>query len=484
MSMKLTIIGGGPGGYTAAFAAAHAGMSVTLIEKEHLGGTCLNRGCIPTKTLKASADALDMALRLSEFGIHCQDVHLDMSAVIARKNSVRQVLRQGLEQACAKHKVTLLRGVGRVISSSLVSVTLTDGTCQDVCGDALIIATGSRTMPLPALNFDHKYVINSDDALDLEHIPQHICIVGGGVMGCEMAFIYRAFGAKVTLVEGLDRILPLPDIDTDISKLLQREMKKRGIICETGRILQDIQVNTTDDTDKARITATLTPSPFLAKHTPAQSKEKLLEADVLLVTVGRTPCTEDLGLSSVGVITDERGWIVADAFMQSSVSHIYAIGDVLGPSRSMLAHTAAAEGLCALQHIIATANGTTSCPMDYTGIPSAIFTSPEVGCVGMSEAQAVAAGIEVHCPTVQMRTLGKAQAMGELPGFFKIIAEKESHKVLGAHIAGAHATELMAELSLALHMNATLEDITKTIHAHPTLAEGVFEAALLGSAFN
>lgn len=471
--MRITILGGGPGGYTAAFAAARAGMNVTLVERTHLGGTCLNQGCIPTKTLKASADALDLALRLSEFGIAgIGEAHADMPAILARKNRIGEVLRGGLKKACARHKITLLRGQGSFRSPREVQVALSGGDVKLVENDACIIATGSRVAALPGLEFDGVRILSSDDALDMEHIPQRLCILGGGVVGCEMAFIYRSFGASVTLVEGLERLLPLPSVDGDISKLLQREMKKRGIVAETGRTLRDIQATSEG------VRGTLGPSPFLSKHTAAQSKETLLEADVLLVTVGRAPNTDGLGLDAAGIATDQRGWVSVDACLRTRQKRVYAIGDVLGPKNIMLAHVAAAEGLCAVRNCLRPDAEAEA--MEYQVVPSGIFTSPEVGCVGLSQEQAEAEGLAVHCPVFQFRELGKAQAMGELAGFFKLVLRESDDAVLGAHIAGAHASDLVAEAALAMRLGATARDIAETIHAHPTLAEGVYEAALLG----
>lgn len=467
MSLRLTVIGGGPGGYTAAFAAARAGMSVTLVESDRLGGTCLNNGCIPTKTLKASADALELALRLSQFGIVGQGTPAaDPVAVLARKEKVCATLRGGLEKACASLGVTLVRGRGRVIHAGLVEAA-TDGGTVRIEGDRVIIATGSSALKLPGLPVDHRHVLTSDDALALDRVPSSLVIVGGGVIGCELAFIYQAFGAKVTVVEGQSRLLPLPSVDADMGALLQREMKKRRIGCELGRTLKGLCV------EGGTVKAVLGPSPFISEPTPAQMKETPIEAEAVLVTVGRAPNTSGLGLAEAGIAVDGRGWIQADAHMATSLPGVYAVGDVLGPSKIMLAHVAAVEGLCAVRNCL----GQDEC-MDYTAVPSGIFTSPEIGCVGLTEAQAVAAGHEVRVSAFQMRELGKAQAMNELPGVFKLIADAATGKVLGAHIAGAHATDLIAEATLALRMGASVRDIADTIHAHPTLAEGLYEAAL------
>ena len=466
---RLTVIGGGPGGYTAAFAAARAGMEVTLVEAAHLGGTCLNSGCIPTKTLKASAEALETALRLAEFGITCEGTpRVDPAAVLARKEKVVGILRGGLEKACARLKVRLCTGHGRVLDARHVEVTMADGSVEVVENDALILATGSRVAELPGLSFDHTHILSSDDALQLDRVPQRLIIVGGGVIGCEMAFIYRAFGAQVTVVEGQDRLLPMPSMDADVSTLLQREMKKRRIACELGRTLKDVRV------EDGVVRATLTASPFVDKPTPAQQKEVPVEADMVLVTVGRCPATEGLGLAEAGIGTDRRGWVVVDDALRTSLPEVYAIGDLLGPSRVMLAHVAAMEGLCVVESLCGKPRA-----MRYDAVPSGVFTSPEVGSVGLSEQQARALGLDVRCVTFQMRELGKAQAMGELPGFFKLVAAADDGRLLGAHIVGAHASDLVAEAALGVANGLTLEQVAHTIHAHPTLAEGLYEAALL-----
>nr|WP_296984288.1 dihydrolipoyl dehydrogenase [uncultured Desulfovibrio sp.] len=464
----LTVIGGGPGGYTAAFAAARAGMRVTLVECESLGGTCLNHGCIPTKTIKSSAEALELAQNAAAFGVRIEGgIHIDPAAVLQRKERVRSILCSGLEKTCASLGIDLVRGRGRILRAGLVELIGTGGT-RTVEADNIIIATGSRPVELPGLPTDHTHILNSDDALRLESVPSSLIIVGGGVIGCEMACIYRAFGATVTLVEGQDRILPLPSVDEDISALLQREMKKRRIACETGCTLTNVT------TGPDGVHAALAASPF-APAGAVPRPEKTVRAEKVLVTVGRAPCTDGLGLEEAGIAADARGWITADARMRTSVPHIYAIGDVLGPGRVMLAHAASAEALCAVADCLGKDTGR---DMAYRHIPSAIFTSPEIGCVGMSERQARDAGHEVKTSVVQMRELGKAQAMSALPGFCKLVADARTDALLGVHMAGAHATDLVAEGVLALHLGAAVADVAAAVHAHPTLAEAMGEAAL------
>lgn len=465
---SITIIGSGPGGHIAAFEAARRGAEVTLVEKTDVGGTCLNTGCIPTKTLKSSAEALETAGKLAQFGIAAEagtekvSFKADMPAVVARKERVRKVLIGGLEKTCASLNIRLIRGTAELTGDTTVRVHTSEGT-EEVKSDNIILATGSSTLDLPSLPVDHKHIINSDDALNLDHVPNRMVIVGGGVIGCELAFIYRAFGAQVTIVEGLERLLPIPSVDEDMSRLLQREAKKHRIKVELAKTVKSATVV------DGKVSCVLGPSPFVEGAT---GEDTTIEADVVLVAVGRIPNIAGLNLDAAGVETDTRGWIKADEGMRTSAKSIYAIGDALGPARIMLAHVASAEGLCAVANCFDEDKA-----LDYSVIPAGIFTSPEIGTVGLSEADAISKGFEVRSQVFQFRELGKAQAMGELPGMFKLICEKESGKILGVHIAGAHATDLIAEAALAIEKGLTAADLAHTIHAHPTLAEGLYEVA-------
>lgn len=461
---RILVIGGGPGGYTAAFAAAKSGADVVLVEAGPMGGTCLNWGCVPTKTLRASADALELARRCAEFGIEgVGDASVNMGAVVGRKNRVTALLRGGLEKTCAALKVRLLRGKAELLGGTRVRVSLNDGGEELLEGDSIILATGSRSLDLPSLPLDHTHILSSDDALELEAVPQRLVIVGGGVIGAELAFIYQSYGAKVTVVEGRERLLPLPSVDDEVSKLLLREAKKRGMRVELGRTVTQVAVQ-----PGGSVVATLG-IPGDATNAAAGQ----LEADAVIVAVGRSTQSAGLGVEAAGVATDSRGWIIADATMRTSAPNVYAVGDCLGPARPMLAHVAAVEGLCAAANCLGGEQR-----MNYAAVPSGIFTSPEVGCVGLAEAQAKASGMAVATSLYHTRELGKAQAMGELAGFCKVVADATTGKVLGVHIAGAHATDLIAEATLALTLGATVADIANTIHAHPTLAEGLYEAAL------
>ena len=458
--MKLTIIGAGPGGYSAAFAAAKAGVEVTLVERAKLGGTCLHTGCIPTKTLRSSADVLEMSGRLAEFGItgECA-LKADMPAIVNRKRKVTATLQTGLEKTCAQLKVRVVYGKAELVSAKLVRVTTAEGT-EEVESDNVIIATGSSPLELPALPVDHARVLSSDDALELQAVPPSLIIVGGGVIGCELAFIYRAFGSKVTVVEGQNRVLPLPSVDEEISRLLQREMKKKGIAVELSHTVS--RVTPCDGGAAVEI------APFPT----GAGDSRVLNASAVCVTVGRVPNTA--GLAEAGIALDQRGWIVVDDTLETSVPGVYAIGDVTGPRRIMLAHMAAAEAHTAVHNIL---HPEKKKVQSYTVVPSAIFTSPEIGDVGLTEEQAREQGIAARSAVFQFRELGKAQAMGALSGLFKIVAEEGTGKLLGVHIAGAHASDLIAEATFALQKGCSARDLFETIHAHPTLSEGLYEAA-------
>ena len=462
--MHVVIIGAGPGGYTAAFAAARKGMQVTLIEKNAIGGTCLNSGCVPTKSIRASADALEQARRLGEYGLVPPGGNapgVDLAAVRARKDAVVATLRTGLVKTCSMLKVRYIQGQAALAGASLVRVQTAEGT-EDIQADAIILATGSRCLDLPSLPADHAVVLDSDDALNLQTLPERLLIVGGGVIGCELGFVFRAFGSEVTIVEGQDRLLPLPSVEEETSKMLQREAKKRGIKLELASTVREVQK--TADNKAMCLVAPLDSNSTLPGKT--------IETDMVFVTVGRSAVSTALNLEAAGVATDPRGWILADEYMRTSAPGIYAIGDALGPQKIMLAHMASAEALCAVRSIAGE-----NTPMEYTAIPSGIFTAPEIGTVGLTEKEAKEAGLDVVTSVTQFRELGKAHAMGELSGFFKLICEVPGGKILGAQIAGAHATDLVAEAALAVKQGLTVKQLAHTVHAHPTLAEGLYETA-------
>lgn len=463
---KLVILGGGPGGYSAAFSAARKGFDVTLVEQNKVGGTCLNAGCVPTKTIKASTEALQVAKRMREFGVDFDgNIQPNIEAIINRKSKVCSTLRGGLEKTCKQLGVTFVNGRGKFLDNRTVEITRVDGTKHQIEADKIIIATGTRTLQLPDLPFDHACVISSDDALEITRIPEEMIILGGGVIGCELAGIFCELGTKVTIVEGQNRLLPIPGIDESISALLLKELKKKKVKVYLNRTLEELIVQGN------QASCTVKDSPF---NPPAkQGKDIQLSADTLLVTIGRAPNSENMGLDKAGVTIDERGWIKVNQYLETVTSGIYAIGDVLGPHRYMLAHVATMEGLHVIEELTKNKQ-----KMDYRVVPSAIFTSPEIGCVGLSENEAKLAGFDTETETLPMRVLGKSQAMGELSGLCKIVADKESGEVLGIHIASAHATDILAESTLVIKEKLSIDSLVNTIHAHPTLAEGIFEAAL------
>ena len=463
--MKVIVIGAGPGGYAAAFAAAKH-MDVILIERDRLGGTCLHRGCIPTKTLRASADVLALAGRFKEFGLAGGSApEADMPAIVARKDKVVATLTGGLEKTAASLGVRVVRGQARLMSPSTVQVTTEEGD-KTFTADSIILATGSLPLELPGLPVDHTRVLTSDDALNLQAVPESMVIVGGGVIGCELAFIFKTFGSHVTVVEGQERLLPMPSVDEDVSRLLLREMKKRGIAVELGKTVSNVSAQ------EQGVSLSIEGSPFV-KHAVLQ-EPKAMQTSCVCVTVGRVANSSGLGLDDVGVRTDARGWIEVNETLETSVPGIYAIGDALGPRHIMLAHMATAEAHTVVHNLLH--------PEDrkvqrYDIVPSAVFTDPEIGEVGLTEAQARERGLNIRTAALQLRELGKAQAMGALAGMIKLIVDADTGKLLGAHVVGAHASDLIAEATLAMQTGCTVEELAETIHAHPTLAEGMYEVA-------
>ncbi len=468
MSIRITIIGGGPGGYVAALRGAELGARVTVVENDNLGGTCLNWGCIPTKTLKSSAEAVRKAERLKTYGIDFSgEIRPDFTAIMARKDKVVATLVSGIEKAFKDGKVTLIKGTGEVVDPHLVRVVDPEGNSHEVVGDKLILATGSHPQGLPNLSFDGKHILSSDDVLKLENIPAKIIILGGGVIGAEFASIFKQFGSEVIVVEAMERLIPLPSVDVDMSKTLLREMKKDKITVHLKTTIADFQ-----STPDGRVMVTLGPSPFYEQPLPAYSQDRQVQADAIFLTVGRAPNSNGIGLARMGIGLDKKGWVPANQKMETQVADVYAIGDILGPQKIMLAHVASMEGLVAVENCLGGQRR-----MDYGAVPSGIYTFPEVADVGLTESETKTAGIDYTADTFLFRELGMSQAKGELSGQVKMITEKPSGRVLGVHIIGEHATELIAEAVLAIKMGITTRDLAETIHAHPTLAEGLWEVA-------
>jgi dihydrolipoamide dehydrogenase len=467
MTTKIVIIGAGPGGYVAAIRAAQLGAEVTLVEAGQVGGTCLNRGCIPSKVLITTADLLEKFHRAESFGVKVDGrISADIAGLMERKKKVIQGQIKGILGLLKRHKISLCTGTGKITGPGQVQVTSGKREEMDLDWDRLILAAGTEPLNIPAFPFDGKKILSSDHALALDRIPESVLILGGGVIGCEFAFILSSLGAKVTVVEALSRLLPLPSVDESCSKILQREMKKRRI-----KVLVNKTVAEYADSG-AGLQVTIGPSPFLENPSDRDKTPQSLEVGKMLVCIGRQPNSAGIGLENIGIETDEKGWIVTDEHMRTGVENVYAVGDILGPPKVMLAHVASTEGLVAAENAMGS-----NYRMDYHAVPGAIFTSPEVANVGLTEAQAREQGIAYEAHQVLMRTLGKAQVLGELAGEARVIVEADSGRILGIHLVGAHVTELIAEGSLAVQHGMTVNDIAATIHAHPTLAEIMLEVA-------
>jgi len=467
MNRRITIVGAGPGGYVAALRAVQLGAEVCLIEKEEVGGTCLNWGCIPSKVIKAAADLMIQLRQSDQFGIQVPgSATVNMAGLLERKNRIVSSQIRGIEALLKKHQVELIKGTAALTGMGQVMVTAPDGKQRTVEWDRLIIATGTRTAGITAIPFDGDGVLSSDDVFRLKTVPASVVIVGGGAIGCEFANMLAALGAEVTLVEVLDRLLPMPSVDRDCSKILAREMKKQRI-----RVLLN---QTVESVDGAAGSLRVTIGPCRSKdvNEPA-GKSSAVVCEKLLVCTGRQANTADLGLETIGLKPDESGWLSADDRMETVVPGVYAIGDILGPAKMMLAHVASAEGLAAAENAM---DGQRV--MHYDAIPNAVFTIPEVADVGLTQAQADHQGIPARADSVLFRVIGKAQVIGELAGQAKIVSHSETGQVLGVHMIGPHATDLIAEGTLAVATGRSIQELASTIHAHPTLSEVIWETAL------
>ncbi|MBI5416812.1 dihydrolipoyl dehydrogenase [Candidatus Poribacteria bacterium] len=449
MSYDIAIIGGGPGGYVAAIRAAQLGSKVCLIEKTRVGGTCLNRGCIPTKTILGSIKVLKHIKHAEEFGLHVENVTVDMEKIINRKNEVVNNLVSGIEFLLKSYKITLIQGTGKLKTKNQIEVTLSDGGTETVDANKIIIATGSEPALIPAFNIDGQKIITSNEALVMRDIPAKMIIIGAGVIGCEFACILSTLGTEVTMIELMPNILPTEDIN--IARRMAQILKKQNINIRTKVKIEKVEKTETG------VVAIL------------EGGEKI-EADKALVSIGRSLNTKNIGLEEVGIKLTARGAVEVDDYMRTNIDNIYAIGDITG--KIMLAHVASAQGLVASSNCAGENN-----TMDYRVVPSCIFTFPEIASVGYTEDKATQAGFEVTTGTFNFRALGKAQAIGETEGLIRIVADAKTDKILGAQMLGPNVTDLIAEVALAIKNDLTIKHITNTIHAHPTLAEAILEAA-------
>jgi len=458
----LVILGGGPGGYVAAVRASQLGLRVAVVEKAGLGGVCLHKGCIPSKTLLRSAEIYATAKEGESYGIHMSDLAVNFAKIQERKMQVIDQLHKGVQGLMKKGKIRVYEGIGRILGPSIfspqagaVSVQLHNGETEILVPKNVIIATGSRPRTLPGLKIDGEYVMTSDHALEMQELPKSIIIVGGGVIGIEWASMLSDFGVEVTIVEFMDRILPLED--EEISKEMTRLFKKRKIRVITEAKLLPESVAVQD----GKVTASI----------ERKGEIQELEAEKMLVSVGRLANIDDLGLENTEIKT-EKGNIVVNRYYQTHESHIYAIGDVIGGMQ--LAHVASHEGIIAVEHIA----GKNPHELNYRLVPKCTYSRPEVASVGLTEAEAKAEGYKVKTGKIQFRAIGKAIVYGESDGFVKVIMDEESNDLLGVHMIGPHVTDMISEAGLAMVLNATPWEIGQTIHPHPTLSEIMGEAAL------
>jgi dihydrolipoamide dehydrogenase len=451
MGNKIVVIGGGPGGYVAAIRAAQLNNEVTLIEKEELGGTCLNRGCIPTKALIQSANALWEAKRGEVFGVQVQKISLDFPSVIKRKEKVVKQLVSGVQFLIKKNKVKVIKGIATIIDPKTVRIA---DKGEEVKTDSVIIATGSVPSIIPVEGIDSEGVIDSNQALQMQELPASIAIVGGGVIGIEFAQIFHRMGVAVTVIEMMPHILPTED--SDLAQMLESILRKEGVKIFTSATVKKISTG-----EKGGKVVS-----FAAKE---GTSEKVV--DKVLIAVGRSPETSNLGLEKLEIETN-KGSIVVNGRMQACIPGVYAIGDVIGGV--MLAHSASAEGKCAAEN----ASGISS-TMDYRAVPRCIYTTPEIACVGLTELRARKEyGDSVRIGKFPLLGNSKALILDDTSGFVKVIVEAKYGEVLGIEIVGPHATELIGEAVLGMRLEATFNDFASAIHAHPTVSESIMEAAL------
>ncbi|MCK4418540.1 dihydrolipoyl dehydrogenase [Candidatus Aerophobetes bacterium] len=445
---KIIIIGAGPGGYVAGIRAAQLEADVTIIEENQIGGTCLNRGCIPTKSLLASTEALLLVRRASELGIEVGEAVPNFSRMMERKNRIVSGLRGGVDYLLKANKIKVIKGKAGFLDSHKIHIETDTGT-QKLEGEKIIIASGSKPLLLPFIDFDHSAVLTSEEALKLKEIPKSLLIIGAGVIGCEFASIFNPLGTKITMVEMMDQILPTED--KRIVQVMQQVLQKRGINIFTKTKLEEI-IEYREDSITARF-----------------DNGEEVTTEKILISVGREANTEGLGLENLLLRVDGKGNIIVNEKMETNLEGIYAIGDVVGGY--LLAHVAFEEGIVAAENAL----GIDS-KIDYTSVPNCIFTSPQIGTVGLTLDKAKEE-IEAKLARFPFAASGKAQAMGEAEGLLQLIVEEDSGRILGGQIIGPHAADLIHEIALAVRWGLTTEQVASTIHAHPTFSEAIMEVA-------
>lgn len=455
-SFDVVIIGGGPGGYVAAIRASQLGLKVGVVEKSRLGGICLNWGCIPTKALLRNAEVYNLMNNAEEFGIKVKDVSFDFEKVIQRSRKISERISKGVEYLLKKNKIEHISGYGKIPEKGKVDVYKQADDSkpeQTLTAKHIIISTGARPRSIPDVKIDGKKIISYFEAMVPKEVPKSMIVIGAGAIGVEFAYFYNAFGTKVSIVEMLPTILPIED--KDVTKVVADKFKKSGMEIHTGSKVEKI------DTSGKQVKVTVSDK---------DGKKKDLTADVALMAIGVQGNIENIGLEKVGVKT-EKGHIKVDEYYRTNVDGIYAIGDVIGAP--WLAHVASHEGVVCVEKIA----GHETHPINYDNIPGCTYCQPQVASIGLTEEKAKEKGFEVKVGRYPFRVHGKAIAAGETDGFVKLIFDAKYGELLGAHIVGNEATELIAELGIAKSLEATKEEILRTVHAHPTLAEAIAEAA-------
>ena len=451
----VTIIGSGPGGYVAAIRAGQLGLKVAMIEKDtRLGGTCTLRGCIPTKQMLMSAHVYEQMQHAADFGVQATGIQLAFEDVQKRKSKVVLKNSKGIEYLMKKNKVTVFKGTGKLALPGKVEVTGADGAKQTLETKNIIIATGSVVRPIPGFETDGVHVVNSDHILELKDVPKSLVVMGAGAVGVEFASVYSRFGAETTVVELMPRLVPLED--EEVSKELEKSFRKRGIKSQVDTKLEKLEK---------------TGAGVVVTGKTSKGEAVRLEAEMLLVAVGRMPFTEGLGLEG-SKIKVEKGFIQVDEYQQTAEKGVYAIGDVV--PTPLLAHLASKEGIVAVEHLAGQKNVR---PINLRLVPNCTYCDPEVASVGLTEAKAREQGYDVKIGKFPMSASGKARILGEEEGFVKIVGEGKYDEILGVHIIGPHATELIAEACVAMQLESTAEELGRTMHAHPTVSETVMEAA-------
>lgn len=453
-SFDVVVIGGGPGGYVAGIRAGQLGLRAAVVDNSSaLGGTCLLRGCIPTKAMLHAAEVLETARHAADFGVQLQSPSIDMAAMHRYKNKVVLKNTKGVEYLLKKNKVTRVRGHGRLAGAGTVEVEEEGGKKRVLKAKHIILATGSTVRDLPFARFDGDRLLSSDDILNLQEVPETLVVLGAGAVGVEFASVFSRFGSKVTLVELLPHVVPLED--EEISVALAKEFKKRGI---------DVHVDTA-------VSKVIVGKKSVKLEARSKGKPVVLEAERVLLAAGRRPVTEDLGLAGTRIQV-EKGFLQVDEFLRTGQEGVYAIGDIVNSPQ--LAHVASHEGILAVDHLA----GQHVSPMNYDHVPACTYCDPEVASVGLTEAEARKRGHDVRVAKFPFTAIAKAAILGDTSGFVKIVGDKKHDELLGVHVIGPRATELIAEAGTALRLESTVEELFHVIHAHPTLSEAVGEAAL------